>query len=489
MRRVLVNLIQLGGMQIAIALTAIVRNKVLALRLGAGGYGEFSQVALIALSASVVVAFGLALSLNRNVAAAHDRAERQLLLAQANGVNLLLTALFALVGVPLLLLRPGLLGLAGLEPTPAVVASVLILLAFIPLDAAVKHRVAFLTAILDIAGMTSGRSLALAVGTLLTLPVVWFFGLIGAAVQLTLLTATILAFLDRRCRRIGYRPWRVAFEGKVVRFLAGFGVASLVAGFAQQLADLLVRSFLIRTVDAAQNGIYQSALSITYQVRAIVLGSVGSYSIATLSQDASRDKIVETANRLLSVVVPIATVALGLLGLLSGPAVLILYSRQFLPAQAVLPFLIGADFVQVAIWVLGAPLLALNRVGVWLGLELIFTSARAAGAMLLIPTVGALGIALGYAMASVLHLVLTGGYYLGVFRFTVSRRNVALALSGGAVLAAMAFAGSRVVVDLRLQGIGVIVLVLYALACVQTLVGVPAAWQQVRRTLHRRAEP
>lgn len=487
MRNVLVNLIQLGGMQIVIALTAIVRNKVLAIRLGAGGYGEFSQIALVALSVSVVVAFGLSLSLNRNAAAAPDQAARQRLLSQANGVNLALTAAFLAVALPLLLLHPGVVAGVGLEPTRSVVAALVLLFVFIPLDAAVKHRVAFLTAILDIAGMTSGRSLALAIGTAVTLPLVWFFGLVGAAIQLTLLTATILLFLDRRCRRIGYRPWGVLFDGKLIRFLAGFGLASLTAGFAQQFTDLLVRSTLIRTVDAAQNGIYQSALSITYQVRAIVLGSVGSYSIATLSQDASREKVIETANRLLSVVLPIATVALSLLGLLSGPAILILYSHEFLPAQAVLPFLLAADFVQVVIWVVGAPLLAMNRVGAWLGLELLFTGVRTTAALLLIPRIGVTGVALGYTVATLVHLVMTGGYYLGVFRFSVSLRNVALFLAGGVVMGLMAFAGSRVVIDLRVQGIGLAALALYTLAAVHVIMGVPAAWRQLRASLRRKA--
>ena len=489
MRKVLVSLVQLGGMQLVIAGTAIARNKVLAYRLGADGFGEFSQIALIALSVSVLVTFGLSLSLNRNVAAAQSDEERQSLLGQANGVNLSLTALFVLVGLPLLLLDPGLLRLSGLEPTPAVLASLLLLFLFIPLDAAVKHRIAFLTAILDIAGMTAGRSVALIIGTALCLPLVWYFGLLGAAAQLTLLTGTILLFLDRRCRRVGYRPWAFVFNGRLLRYLAGFGLASLTAGFAQQSTDLLVRSTLIRSVDAAQNGIYQSALSITYQVRAIVLGSVGSYSIATLSQDSSREKVIETANGLLSVVLPIGTIALGALGLLSGPAILILYSREFLPAQGVLPFLLAADFLEVTIWVLGAPLLAMNRMGVWLSLELLFAAVRTSAALLLIPRVGVVGVALGYLVATAVHLVLNVLYYLGRFHFTLSWRNVGLFLAGCAVVGGTALAGSQVVVDLRVQAIGLAVLAGYGLLCIHLLVGVPAAWASVRRSLQRRPGP
>lgn len=480
MRQVLVSLVQLGGMQFVIALTAVARNKVLALRLGTDGFGEFSQLALLAIAASVLVAFGLGMSLNRNVAAAGSAEERQRLLSQSNGVVLAMAGGIGLLAFATIALRPELLRLVGLEPRSSVVAALLVLLLYVPLEAAVKHRVAFLTAILDIRGMTAGRSTALVVGTIVSIPIVWYFGLVGAAVQLTLITACIMLLLDRRCRRIGYRPWGVRFEWTVVRFLAAFGIASLVAGFSQQLADLFVRSFLIRSTGASQNGVYQSALSITYQVKAIVLGSVGSYSIATLSQDASRERVIETAERLLAVVLPIGAVALAGLGLLSAPAVLILYSPEFLPAQELLPYLLTAEFVQVMIWVVGAPLLARGRVWTWLAFELLFSAARTVAAIVLIPRLGVTGVAVGYAAASLLHLVVTGGYYLVVFRYSISLRNLALFAAGGVLVASMAFLGARVGIDLPAYAGGLGAILLFALLSVQSVWGLREAWSRVR---------
>lgn len=489
MRQVLVNLIQLGGMQFVIALTAVARNKVLALRLGTDGFGEFSQLALIAIAASVLVAFGLGMSLNRNAAAARSDEERQHLLSQSNGVVLILTAVVSALAVATITLRPEALAVVGLEARADVIAALLILIAYVPLEAAVKHRVAFLTAILDISGLTAGRSTALVIGTLVSIPIVWFFGLIGAAVQLTLITGFIVLLLDRRCRRIGYRPWGVRFRWTVVRFLAAFGIASLVAGFAQQLTDLFVRSTLIRTLDASQNGIYQSALSITYQVKAIVLGSVGSYSIATLSQDATREKVIETSNRLLSVVMPIGAVALAGLGLLSAPAVLILYSSEFLPARTLLPYLLTGEFVQVMIWVVGAPLLARNRVWTWLVFELIFSGARTVAAIYLIPRLGVQGVAVGYALASLLHLAITGGYFLGVFRYRLAGRNVAMFVAGTSLVGGMAQLGSRAEVDLVVYAAGVATIAAFGLACLHAVFGMGRAWRRVRERTAREGGP
>lgn len=486
MRAVLTNLLQLGGMQLVIAATAIVRNKVLAVRLGSDGLGEFMQLALVVLTLSVLAAFGFGMSLNRNAAAAPDDATRQRLLAQANAINLALSAL--LVGITGLLLawRPELIGLVGLEPSATVIGALAVLGLFVPVEAAVQHRVAFLTGAMDIKGMTSGRSVALLAGTALTVPIVWTFGLVGAALQYLILTTTILVALDRRCRRLGYRPWQVAWDHPTFRLLAGFGIASLVASFAYQLADVVVRSALVRSVDLAENGVYQAAQSITFQVRAVVLGSVGSYAIASFARDASRDHIVATCDRLLATVVPVGALAFGALGLLSGPAVLVLYTADFLPAQGIIPVLLLADFLLVATWTLNAPLLALDRVRTWLVIELAGAVVRGVAGVALVGTLGGVGVAIGYLMGAAVQLTATLVVFRWMLRLTVARKRLALFALAAVVVAAASLAGARVTFDLLTYAIGFAGLAAFALLGIHAAVGLPSAWAQVRERLRKR---
>lgn len=485
MRSVLTSLVQLGGMQFVIALSALVRNKVLAARLGTDGFGAYAQLSLLAIAASVVVAFGLGMSLNRNVAATPDPSDRQRLLAQANGLVVVLAAGVSSLVALVLTARPGSLAVFGLEPRPAIFAAAAVLVVFVPAQAAVHHRVAFLTGALDVPGMTAGRSRALALGTAVTLPLVWWYGLVGAAMQLTLLTALIVAFLDRRLRKLGYRPWAVAFHGPSLRLLAGFGIASLVAGFAQQAADLWVRSTLIRLLDAAQNGIYQAATSITYQVKAVVLGSVGAFSIATLSQDASPEAIRATSRRLLAVVLPIAGVALGGLGLVSGPAILLLFAPSFLPAQQVLPYLLLGEFLQVPVWVFGAPLLATGRVGAWLGFELGFAGLRAVTALVLLPRLGIVGVAVGMAIATAVQLVVLGGYAVTCMRLQVETRQVAFLIGGSAVVAFTAWLGATQVFSLVRVALGTVTLIGFGVVGVHLAIGLPVARKHLQEAWRR----
>ncbi|MCA1792047.1 MAG: hypothetical protein LC667_20010, partial [Thioalkalivibrio sp.] len=342
------------------------------------------------------------------------------------------------------------------------------------------------TGVLDIKGMTSGRSIALLLGTVASVPLVWFFGLIGAAVQFALLTGLIVLMLDRRCRTLEFRPWAVTIDRRTFVILARLGIASVIAGFATQVSDLAVRSVLVRVRDAAENGVYQAALSTSHQVRAVVLGSVGSYMIATLSKTTDREEIVAIANRLLAVVVPLATVAFSALGLLSGPVIILLYSSEFLDAQRVMPILISAYYLHVLIWVIGAPLLAANRVGTWLTLELVFSLVRFVVAVPLVAPYGSAAIAAAYFFASLLHLALNAYFYRRVLGLTVAPRQLILFVVGFLVASGSAIAGATAVFAPMTLVVGFTVIAAFGLGSIHIVIGLGQAWDRLRQLLGRR---
>src|SRR5262249_6469538 len=101
--RILATLTQLGMMQLAVGATGIVRNKVLAIYLGPGGFGEFAQLAAVALALYTFVQFGMALGLGRHIAAESGMAERQKQLGTANTVTVGLAIVSIVLLIPILL--------------------------------------------------------------------------------------------------------------------------------------------------------------------------------------------------------------------------------------------------------------------------------------------------------------------------------------------------------------------------------------------------
>lgn len=432
-------LAQLGGMQMAVALSTLVRNKAMAVWLRPEGFGEFTQLAAIASAFHVVAQAGMAVGLSRNAAAAPTPLRRQRQLAAANTLTLLLAAASLSLLLPLLYSPAArqLLPALGITPGPAQLAMLTALLLIAPLEALRNNYMSFLQGILDIRGLSAGRSAAVAAGALVALPLIAFLGLAGACLQMAAASALLALFLGRRCRHSGYRPLAFAWDPAALRLLASFGAASLVAGFSQNAVDALIRGRLITAFGMAENGIYQAALAISTQVTAVVLSSIGAYSLASFSQAGDARALHLRMDNLLRVVIPASTLGLGLVGLCAQPLFFWLYSAQFAGAARYLPLLLAANHLQVASWAFGSVILAGGMLRAWLAVELSSALLRLAAVA---ACIGVLGV---YAIPAALVL----GVLFNVAAYsTLSARRAgvrasatrwtAFALGGAAAIAA-----------------------------------------------------
>ena len=433
---------QYAVMQVVLAFTGLVRNKVVALRLGPSAFGEISQIALVVALVVKLVSFGMLVGLSRNVARSQKFQERQSHLANANGIVLALS--FVAVPVTLGLLVAGdLLRLVGLTESPLMVLTAALFIAGVPLLGLQNNYIALLQGILDIRGLAVQRSVAVLLATVVSVPVVWFFGFVGAAVQFLGLNLMVTLLLGWRCRSLGYAPLAVRLDGREVLLLASFGLMSTASGFAYGVSDTAVRTELIDMAGAAANGLLQAPYALTLTVNSILLTSIGSIALATIAPKTDPGEISDAIDRLLSVVVPLGATALGLLGLLGVPALVILYSKAFTSGAAFLPYLVTADLLLVFVWVIGAPLLAAGDRLLWFSLELIQAAARWAIAILLLPHLGGLAVVIGFLAAVALHVALTFAVFRVRYGLHLAPKHVYRLLVGLAFVAFLAFTGAH----------------------------------------------
>jgi hypothetical protein len=76
------------------------------------------------------------------------------------------------------------------------------------------------------------------------------------------------------------------------------------------------------------------------------------------------------------------------------------------------------------VWVIGAPLLAIKRIKLWLVLDLFYFTLRAAAGILLLPVLGPPALVAGYFLAMSVHLGLHAYVYFRVLGFDVDPRHV-----------------------------------------------------------------
>jgi O-antigen/teichoic acid export membrane protein len=482
MKSLLANLVRLSGMQFVLAVAGIARFKALALELGANGFGEFQQIALAVGTVATVCSFGLSVGLNRNIAATEDPKARQHLLANANGMVWSLS-LFSVAGLTLLLwLSPTSLSGIGVHARPVVVATFGILLLWVPLEASKNNLIAFLLGALDVKGMTTARSLAVFVGTAVSIPLVWRFGIVGAALQLVFITTVLLGVLARRCQQLGYQPFARNLSRTTVYLLATFGAAALASNFAKEASDVWVRAALIKHFGAAANGYYQAAISLADQAQAILVGAISSYALAKLSQQPDRDSTGATVDLLLTALVPITTLAFGLMGLLCLPLLVVLYSSEFARAAPFFPLLLASFLIRVFVWVIAAPLLSMGRIAIWLGLDLTLWTVRYIASLLLLQRFGPQALVAGFMVGMCVHFALNMYVYIRVLRLPIDMSHVRGLAIGIAVVLTTTWLGSHAEVGTWSRlAIGGAVWLTYLAATLHTRVG----FAQLRKFLQR----
>lgn len=440
-RRVLAVLSQFAVMQVVLAGAGLVRNKVVAFRLGPASFGEFSQIASVVGVACSVVTFGMTVGLSRNAAAASSSEERRAQLASANGIVLSLAVAAVFAGA--VLLGSGhLLPLAGIAQQPTTVLVATIFIAAIPFEGLKNNYLAFLQGILDIRGLATRRSAAVLLATVLAVPLVWVMGVVGAAVQFLLLSLFVAVMLGSRCRAIGYSPLRVRLDPRVVASLASFGLVSMISGFVQIFADTAVRAHLIATAGARTNGLLQAPYVLSELLKGVIVSSIGSVALATIAASHDRGQASRHIDQLLAVVVPVGASAIGLLGLVGAPLLAVLYSEPFTAGARFFPWILCADLLLVVLRVVAAPLLSYGDRALWLALDLMYAALQFGVAMLLMQRWGGTAVVVGYLVAIAIQLALVVSICRFRYELHVAPRHAYRLAIGLALVAALSLVGS-----------------------------------------------
>jgi PST family polysaccharide transporter len=439
-RAIVLAMSQLGGLQIVFVLTGLVRNKVAAVYLQTAGMGEWSQILNVVSTVFIIVQFGMMVGLSRNVAAAKNDEDRQRELSVANTLTTAVAVAAILVTLALAFSSSNswLLGILGI-PAKQKLALLLMVAVLAPIEGLRNNYLSFLQGVLDIRGIATKRGAAVILATLAAVPLVIMFGIAGACLQFAVASVLLAVLLGHRCHQLGYRPLEFRWSKSTVTGLASLGGASLLAGFAISLTDVLIRSQLIHYAGLAETGLYQAGLLLSSQVTTIVLGSIGVFSLSSISRSTEPTVIRRQLQAMYKVILPISAVSLGLLGLLERPILHLLFSAQFQSSSVFLPLLLVGNSVQAASWIAGAPLLGCGKVRAWLTLQIIGALIRYWIAVAFLPQIGTQAIPLSFVVGQIFDLTASTVMCSMLLRIKISggdlaRMAISSALPGGLAL-------------------------------------------------------
>lgn len=417
----------------------LLRAKLVALFLGPGGMGLFSQVTLLQGLGSSVALFGVGPALTQSIAAARARGDAEGMGRLVAGSAAVSMALAGLLAAALALSGPRvatmLLGDAAYAPLLPVVAFA------VAAGAIFQYGLALWNAFRATRLLALGNLVASALGILVFWAAVQGGGasLLAAVQGLAAWTAVsavvAVATLPGLLRGFGIRRFRPDLAAVLPLYRIGLVSLGLMA--LDQVATLWIRTDVVRTLGAEANGLYQAAASLSQ----LSLGLVGTYVSGYAFARACEADAAGQAALTRATAVRVAGV-LALLGgayvLLGAPLLSVLLSRDFLPARAVFPLQTAGDLLMGLGMALGLALLPARGGLAWAAHGLGTIAAQVAVYAILPEWLGLHRVAVAWTVRGLLYAVLGYALVRPALPLRIDAALASLTVGGLALLGAMA---------------------------------------------------
>lgn len=211
-------------------------------------------------------------------------------------------------------------------------------------------------------------------GTLISLPVYWFYKVNGIFIALIIysistLISTSFYSKDIKKYKVNLKLFEIFEQGKDLIKTGLFIVSTL---FISSISLYILRIIIISKSNLVVVGLFQSVWTISNMYLSVLLNAMLADYFPRLSQLAKSDKESnELINQQLEITLLIGVPILIIMLSFSKLVVNILYSDTFLPAIHLLEWHIFSSFITLIIWPIGVIYLARNKGRYMLVAELI----------------------------------------------------------------------------------------------------------------------
>ncbi|ASY65989.1 hypothetical protein SJ05684_b50070 (plasmid) [Sinorhizobium sojae CCBAU 05684] len=419
----------IGGSSLINVAFAIIRNKAMALLLGPAGVGLIGLYSSIADIAHAFAGVGIQASGVRQIAEAAGSGDTARVALTATilkrtsvVLGLLGALLLAAFAWPIAQFTFGDQGYAG---------GVALLSAAILLRLLADGQIALIQGMRDIASLSRINVFGAFFSTVISIPLVYFFGASAIVPSLVAVAAASLAICWWYGRQIRVSPASMSVRQvrQETTALLQLGVVFMISGILTLGAAYAIRIIVLRAEGFSAAGLYQAAWTIGGLYAGFILQAMGTDFYPRLTAVADDDA---ECNRLVNEQAQISMLlaAPGLIATLTAaPLVMrLFYSPEFYGAVDVLRWICLGMMLRIVAWPMGFIVLAKGAKGVFFWTEVSATLVHVGLAWLLVREIGSVGAGAAFFGLYVWHAMLI---YLIVrrlsgFRWSVANRKLAM---------------------------------------------------------------
>jgi len=458
-----------GGASVLNIVIGIVRMKMMALLLGPAGLGLLSLYSSIVMLTQTFAGMGVNSSGVRQIAAANGSHEEERV-ALTTVVLIRTSILLGLFGALILILFSKQISIVTFGTRDhASAVSVLAIAVFLTLIGAGQS--ALLQGLRRITDLAKTSVIGAFLGTLLSLPLVYFFrdgGVIPSLVGVAAMTTFASWWYSRKA---SIKAPALSFQAITAEAgaLLKLGVAFMSSGLMTIGVAYVIRITVLRKIGFEATGLYQSAWTLGGLYVGFILQAMGADFYPRLTAHVD-DNV--TSNRLVN-----EQTQVGLL--LAGPGVLatltfaplvisLFYSARFAPAVGILRWICLGTIIQVVTWPMGFIIVAKAKQALFIGCEVAWALVSLGLAWLCIDRFGLTGAGIAFFGSYVFHGFLIYAVVNRLNGFHWSREN-RLVGSAFLLVIAVVFCSFYVLPSIAAGTLGVIATIVGGVYSIQTL--------------------
>jgi enterobacterial common antigen flippase len=476
----------IGGTSVVNIVVGVVRSKAIALMLGPSGVGLNGMYGAITGMAETIAGMGINSSGVRQIAEAAGTQD-QARVAKTAAVLRWTSLVLGLAGaVVLVTLSPQISTLTFGDTGQTVAVCILALGVLCKLVSAGQG--ALLQGLRQISDMARVSVLSAVIGTLVTIPLVYFLRERGVALAIAATSLAALAASWWYSRQLAVETPTVtaADVRSEAKALLHLGSALMVSSLVTVACAYAIRAAIFQQLGADATGLYQAAWTLGGLYVGFILQAMGSdfypRLTAVAEDNAECNRLVNEQAR-----VSLLLAGTGIVGTLTFASVVIniFYSSSFQPAVDVLRWICLGTALQVVSWPMGYIVLAKGEKGKLLWCELSWAAVHLGLAWACVGYFGLAGAGIAFFGSYVFHIGLTYAIANRLSGFHWSRENRNTTLMYLAMIGTV-FYGMRVLPPVWAMSLGGAAMVLcgvYSLWTLTTLVSLDAIPRPLQRLL------
>lgn len=416
-----------GGSQLINIFIGVIRNKIIAILLGAAGVGLIGIYQSVVDLVRSISGFGMEMTGVKEIASSNDDIHSKNLSLTVYIVRRLIqfTALCGAL-ICLILCYPISIWAFG-DTSHAIYIAALSLVVF--LSTLLQGQLIVLQGLRQIATMAKVLLIGNIASLVLTLPFLYFFGIsgilptfiIGSGIYY-LLSVKYYSPVAKRFTELHEKPHLKLVFGRG-KSMFRLGIYLVGATILNTLTMFAIRIFISDKLGVESAGLFQSVWAITNVYLMLILKSMGNDFYPRLCALAEqRVAFVRLINQQTFVAIVVSTpIIVGML--LFGTFVLtFLYSSKFLLAESLLRWQILGTFFKVLSWPMAFILLAKNRGKQYIFSELLFFVVYYGINYLLFPYFGLHAAGIAYLIAYLFYLSVIFLFAIQLIRFNWSKQ-------------------------------------------------------------------